>query len=926
MQPNPPNILKQSPKRDCPNYRAFALRPAFLSTLFLFVCGLTIALECLLRVLPNEHNRNKIPQDSPFIVARRGAAVDSYPRSSTLLPTPFSRTENGRTIIDSTRTRIRRHVDTPQPQITTPPSLPRSDFNIKIPDPSMYANTNPIEGFVTWADRWYGDPGDPFARTPVWPGQEVADKCIYSYQGIVLTANTSGCRAIWDPTGKMAVSPGWKPAMWVTEMLLVESEGKCAENYDDWYAKYPSNPYDDDSRPSNDNNNKEVNPGRRPDLFADFNENLFSCTWANGSNLNDTYKNTGNALTQVLFVYQGNFTRHENGSIQWMTTSVRDVYHVYPRTLAPRNHGADGHVGHEVFSPGPGENGRWLYLEDRPVIIYDAPTWKVTSPTSPSATSLMPSTTVETAISKGDTQTTGVTDQAEITQTSFMSTSTTATQIPLQSFSPSLYETPVTLKYVTTTQLTVDGKLITDITTIKATSKVLFQLPPAMAPATPVTTQTDSDGNPTRTVTDFGGQLILTTKLTTITNEQGEPVATFLTTAPATSRVKTITDNDGNSIAIVTTFPVYPNVPGAKPANLVLAKQFSYFFVYFFPILLSILVLVPIHIIDAEVKLLIPFRVLADPTSKTKSTTSRRRLSPLHVRTDGFAGRIAGWRLLIHHGDPLSVISDLIVLSAALLVALSGETIGLKLRGTCIKQNMHACLVTVAAFPTPARAAEGLLGLLMVLIVALGFCLSRKRTGIATHPGTIAAVCTLLQIPETRRVISQAAGVNGPEIDEGKNLRKMLERELKGAGTEFALSWVEDGARANDYGLIVQTQQQQQTVEKLTTRNGTKRLNYWKGKRKMTFRISAAERCFQVFLLLFLVSILTVLLYYENTRYTDITESAFEYFMDSQEFGVILLFTVVGEAVYLLWDQLFCSEFSFPFIFNFYFSAALHES
>ncbi|KAK3365593.1 hypothetical protein B0T24DRAFT_710709 [Lasiosphaeria ovina] len=423
-----------------------------------------------------------------------------------------------------------------------------------------------------------------------------------------------------------------------------------------------------------------------------------------------------------------------------------------------------------------------------------------------------------------------------------------------------------------------------------------------MAPATAVTTQTDSNGQPTTTVTDFGGELILTTKLTTVTDTHGQPVTTVLTTAPVTSRVKTVTDASGSPIATVTSFPVYPKIPGASPANIVLAnKRFSYFLVYFFPILLSLLVLVPIHIIDAEIKLLIPFRSRSQHHS---------------IRTDGLPGRLSGWRLLLHHGDPLSVLSDLTVLCAACLVALSGETIGLKLRGTCIKQNMHTCLVTVAAFPTPARAAEALLGALMVLILMLGFYLSRKRTGVAAHPGTIAAVCALLQIPETRRVM-MAGLLISPEHarEDGKNLnlgQEMLGTKLQGA--EFKLGWVEEGARANDYGLVVvhalkqqqQQRQQEQSIGGPTASNmKSKPVNAAMRTGKITFRIGLAERSLQVGLLVFLCGVLTVLLYYENTRYTDITESAFEYFIDSQEFGVILLFTAIGEIIYLLWDQFF---------------------
>src|SRR4051812_42163948 len=64
--------IKRTPcQRDVPNYKAFPLRPRFLTIIFLFICGLTIVLEYLLRTLPNEHERNSIPHDFPYTVVQR---------------------------------------------------------------------------------------------------------------------------------------------------------------------------------------------------------------------------------------------------------------------------------------------------------------------------------------------------------------------------------------------------------------------------------------------------------------------------------------------------------------------------------------------------------------------------------------------------------------------------------------------------------------------------------------------------------------------------------------------------------------------------------------------------------------------------------------------------------------------------------------
>ncbi|KAK3315890.1 hypothetical protein B0H66DRAFT_624656 [Apodospora peruviana] len=140
------------------------------------------------------------------------------------------------------------------------------------------------------------------------------------------------------------------------------------------------------------------------------------------------------------------------------------------------------------------------------------------------------------------------------------------------------------------------------------------------------------------------------------------------------------------------------------------------------------------------------------------------------MRTGGLAGSFNGLCMIWRHGDTLSVLSDALVIAAVLLVAIAGKTVGLKLRGTCTSINMSTCFVTVAAFSQPARVAEALLSLLMVIILALGFVLGNWRTGIAAHPSSLASLGVLMQIPETRQMLTQAC--RGIEMTEGRKSSK----------------------------------------------------------------------------------------------------------------------------------------------------------
>lgn len=60
------------------------------------------------------------------------------------------------------------------------------------------------------------------------------------------------------------------------------------------------------------------------------------------------------------------------------------------------------------------------------------------------------------------------------------------------------------------------------------------------------------------------------------------------------------------------------------------------------------------------------------------------------------------------------------------------------------------------------------------------------------------------------------------------------------------------------------------------------------------------------------MGILVLILYYENTVYRDSSESPFEAFMDSQQFGVRLLFTTLGSLLSFFWEHLFQPSRALP--------------
>ncbi|GAB1316399.1 hypothetical protein MFIFM68171_06609 [Madurella fahalii] len=412
-----------------------------------------------------------------------------------------------------------------------------------------------------------------------------------------------------------------------------------------------------------------------------------------------------------------------------------------------------------------------------------------------------------------------------------------------------------------------------------------------MVPETTLIT-TNFLGLPT-TITTVPGDALLRTIITITTNPLGSP--TTLTTAiPATSLVVTQTNFLGLPTATLTAYPVFPHILGSTPAEITVpSSSLTYLTVYFLPLILTLLLLVPIQLIDAEIKLLLPFRSLARPGGSTTALTMRISGGLREV----WIGLVLLWR----ERDRLSLVSDLLVAASAVLVSLSGETIGLKLRGSCIKHNLNTCFITLAVFRTPARFAQVLLVLLAAGVAAVMWCL-RQKTGVATHPGSLAAVCVLMQMKEAKEAVKEVR-VRCVEGSEDGNLRKGL------AGKRFFVGRLvgEGKGRGVSYGIVPVDAGMPLGVKwglkrALPLRERDKEEEKW-------LSVGRKERVVQGSFLMVLVGLLTLILYYENVVWEDPTMNAFEWFMDSQDFGANMLFTCLGVLIQFVWEDFFYNFF-----------------
>ncbi|KAK3377492.1 hypothetical protein B0H63DRAFT_399067 [Podospora didyma] len=486
--------------------------------------------------------------------------------------------------------------------------------------------------------------------------------------------------------------------------------------------------------------------------------------------------------------------------------------------------------------------------------------------------------------------------------------------VPTSTWEPQIYTyhipPPATTTIVEVTRLfeevtqLPDGRI--EVRTNKAT---LYVAEPAVWQTAAVVTLTNSLGQPTATTTSFPRGVIGDKITQTLRNpEKGVPTATITTIIPFSTTVLTLTNSAGQPTATVTEYATFPDAPSAI-RNVRMPQRGDYFIGSFLPVLLTTLLSIAIEAVDAQLKVLLPFHALTRPGgSRAKNSMS--------MQTDGPSARLNDVLLIFQFRDPISFLGDLLVISSAILTAMSSEVIGMEWFGTCGGNSYYGCFMVLAIYKSRARIVEGLLVFMAVAVALLGILLFRWRTGVAGPPWSIASVAALLsESPDMREVFQgvRAEG-SGVRISE-EQFKEQLE------GKMFALGPAGSGMQ---YGITVcSVRKRVASGEKKSTMNDKEAIV---SEREIGVsdddassfaeppqsRTKSRMSCFSIhsrlydylvqgFLLIILCATLAVVL-----RYDTVTEySPFETFMDSQTFGVRFLFTAVGVVITFLWEYLF---------------------
>lgn len=515
-----------------------------------------------------------------------------------------------------------------------------------------------------------------------------------------------------------------------------------------------------------------------------------------------------------------------------------------------------------------------------------------------------------------------------------------------------------------------------------------------------VLTLTNSLGQPTATITSLLTSGIagiaaptatpyISFSTTILTDSQGRPTATSVipvTITPTNSAgvtIRTISDQFGDAIATSTGYivplsphpspaanlPIPPDDlfspgggggigtgagggtinPNDIPSQAIQVQPLtwqSYFAGSFLPVLLTTILSILIQILNGSLRAMVPFLALSrsrayhGPADRNgdRPSASESMLLPLEgnmFRLD--TAVLLAWR----HKEPLLLMSNVLQIVGMVLASLSSEAIGMTLGGGCRDDSFEGCFMSLAVVTGPARAAEGLLVgmalLLLAIMVGIWF-LSRKRK--RAEGGNGNAYGGLLTTPgggNPTSLIGAAAMIAG---EESKSLRDLLGGSGRGDREVERISDKEirdrlDGHEfaVNSHGQVILATQDSSSSERGKTFTGLTATssfsisssNITGTKRRITDLIEnkydtftlehpnvvlLMEYGYRALFLAALGTLLFIVAYYGSAEHGE--DDLIEQLMNSQTFGVSFLFTGAGGMIDFFWGGFFSSKFHEP--------------
>ncbi|KAM7209947.1 hypothetical protein V8F06_014670, partial [Rhypophila decipiens] len=380
--------------------------------------------------------------------------------------------------------------------------------------------------------------------------------------------------------------------------------------------------------------------------------------------------------------------------------------------------------------------------------------------------------------------------------------------------------------------------------------------------------------------------------------------------------------------------PPGPISPGSAARFANLHTEADFFMVSLVPVLLTTILAILTQVLTSNISSMLPFRGLSYGVD-TRDTLLLPR-SPSIFSTSGI-----NIRFLTHYRDPLPLLNTLLSTLSTILVPISSEAIRLEISTTCSSKSKSPPLTEWEKLPTvhcafglrrsiiTVRVTEATLVIMTLLIVVLCYMLLRWKTGVEAEPWSIASMAGLLSssAPKLQAAIQSTSSC----LDKRRHSMGMEIRDVTSEDTKWRIGYYHSpdppgqhqvkpasGANNRHYGIHAMSAGEDDSPIRLTVRNPLDRTaittppsssNRHRFLRNRRFPNSipsltshARDVLTRVLAFVLTTGLLVLIIYYENTISPG---TAFEAFMNSQGFGVRILFTSFGTVVSWFWDDYF---------------------
>jgi len=401
-----------------------------------------------------------------------------------------------------------------------------------------------------------------------------------------------------------------------------------------------------------------------------------------------------------------------------------------------------------------------------------------------------------------------------------------------------------------------------------------------------------------------------------------EPAISSMLGSPLTNSTQSLGNNLPPKASTTSTPSSLTGPPPPGPASDVfnLRSDMDFLMASFIPVLLTTLLGIAIQVYTSNLGSMLPFQALARGARTGDSLLLPQSTGPLAC--------IVGIRFIRRYKDALPFLTFLLSTISTVLVPISSEVIRLEhsrhCKNTTDVESPFIPLAIVLASPEapprpkevlcaiglrksgiPLRVAEGLLAAMAVLVITIWYMLRQRRTGVATNPWSIASMANLMSDKEFCDKIRSI-----PRCVDGAYLPKSEIKNALGKNTNFYIGLYkpESNGRSTSeqgYGIVASVPTpQDKTPIRITTKNPPvrKAIPYRRDARWWHLTPNTWNVIIRTVALVFTTGLLALILYYENTISPN---TGFEAFMNSETFGVRIMFTSFGTITSWFWDFYF---------------------